>query len=77
LAVIIAKENADLTNITGIELTTAGPSYRVVFGEDSFGQKKAVWVEDRVVYSVSLDEGISRADACALAEIQKLLINCF
>ncbi len=65
-SIALAKQ-AGLTQVTTVEMETAGPVYRVVFGTDSSGIHKAVWVDDHIVFSVALDEGVSREKALGIA----------
>ena len=66
-SIVLAKQ-AGLTQVTRVEMETAGPIYRVVFGSDSSGRSKAVWVDDHVIFSVALDEGVSREKALDIAK---------
>ena len=63
----IALDKAGLTSIDLTELTTAGPIYRFVIGEDKQGNKIAVWIENDVVYREKLENGISRSEVLELA----------
>lgn len=67
VAVQIAVDEIGLRNIHFIELTTVGPVYRVVYGEDEFGNKIVVWIQNDVVYSEKLENGISRSEIINLA----------
>ncbi len=66
-SIVLAKQ-AGLAQVTRVEMETVGPVYRVVFGIDSSGIRKAVWVDDHIVFSVAFDEGVSREKALGIAQ---------
>ena len=59
-AINLAKEKVGLTDINSVELTTAGPIYRLILGKDNTQQEKAVWVDKSIVFSINLKDGVSR-----------------
>ena len=60
-AIKLATIKAGLTNIDSVELTTAGPIYRLILGKDGSGQDKAVWLNQGIVFSVNLKDGVPRS----------------
>ncbi|MGD0153336.1 MAG: hypothetical protein ABSC17_06195 [Thermacetogeniaceae bacterium] len=63
----LAKEQAKLLTVDKVEMDTAGPIYRVVFGLDANNVRKVIWVSDHIEYQENLDKGISREDAMKIA----------
>lgn len=63
----IAKDQGGIAQIDSIEMSTAGPVYRVVFGTDLHGRKLAVWISSSVVFKEELDKGISKEQAIGIA----------
>ena len=63
----IAKEHAGIVHVERLEMSTAGPIFRVVFGTDKDGVKKAVWISKSVDFIEELTAGISRVDAISIA----------
>lgn len=59
----IAKEDANLLDINSIEMSTAGPIYRVVYGKDANGEERAVWISDKLVFTETLNSGVCREQA--------------
>ncbi|KJR45476.1 hypothetical protein UF75_4152 [Desulfosporosinus sp. I2] len=47
-------------SIDSISMSTAGPIYRLVIGKDKNGRSVAVWVDNDIVYSIYMDQGISK-----------------
>ncbi|MGE5484659.1 MAG: hypothetical protein ACM3X4_06555 [Ignavibacteriales bacterium] len=68
----VAKEQGGLDTVSSVDLTTNGPTYRIVSGFDSTGRAKAVWVEDRFLFAEYLDRGISREKALEIARREGL-----
>lgn len=68
-AINLAREKAGLIDINSVELTTAGPIYRLILGKDSSKQDMAVWIDKDIVFSINLKEGVPRS------QIQELLLQ--
>lgn len=63
----LVTSQAGLTSVTALDMSTAGPVYRVVFGVDANNIRKVIWVSDHIEYQENLDKGISREDAMKIA----------
>ncbi len=68
----VAKKQGGLDTVSSVDLTTNGPTYRIVWGFDATGRAKAVWVEDRFLFAEYLDRGISREKALEIARKEGL-----
>jgi uncharacterized protein YpmB len=57
-----------INTIDSISMSTAGPIYRLVIGKDKNGSSIAVWVDKNIVYSINMDQGLSKDEVLELSE---------
>lgn len=72
LAILLAYTSNEIKEIESVTKTTTGPIYRCISGNDKNGNKKVIWIDTKIVKSIYLKSGISKKEACEIAEKEGL-----